>query len=168
MNRVLMVSVAITMTGVLFGPAAAQQRQGQANREAEIKELDQELERYVAAFNNHDADALAQQWARRGDIITSSGKKIEGRDAIRAFYAEKFEQNKDIRANVALESRRFMGGGRWVLEDGTFEFLHATGSGVPAKGRFVAILNKPRQGDRRDMWVLVSLRTMVPAEASEN
>ncbi len=161
MNRMLAFGTAVVTLYLVAGSASAQQ--GEANREEDIQALNEELESHVGAYNKHDVDVLMQYWARRANFITASGETIEGYDALRAYHVQTFEHNKEIRLKVTPQSRRFLSG-RLVLEDGTFEFTGVSAADTPAKGRYTAVMNKPRQGDRTDRWTLVALRTMVPVK----
>lgn len=56
--------------------------------EAEIRKR---YEEFVAAFNAHDARAMAALWLRQGDHYEPDGSFAEGRDAIERMFAQEHE-----------------------------------------------------------------------------
>ncbi|MEX0793145.1 MAG: SgcJ/EcaC family oxidoreductase, partial [Pirellulaceae bacterium] len=67
------------------------------------------IESYVEAFNAGDAERLAEYWAEQGEYISrTTGERVRGRKAIRALFAEKFEQNQRPRLEVEVALIRFV------------------------------------------------------------
>ncbi|WP_054895779.1 nuclear transport factor 2 family protein [Pseudomonas sp. NBRC 111137] len=102
------------------------------------------LDEIIAAFNNHDADAVVSFFAPEGVMLSPAGKEdvgttLRGRDTIRAALAKRFADSPDIQwtegknwiiGNKALSEWRVRGtapGGAnidivgcdlWEFEDG--------------------------------------------------
>ena len=68
--------------------------------EAAIRKI---LEMRNAAYNNHDAKALAATYAPDADLVTGTGRVISGRAAIEKNYVEAFA-GVDKNATVKIDS----------------------------------------------------------------
>ena len=66
-----------------------------------IKEM---VQRLVEAWNCHDAQAFAAQFAEDGDVTNVQGVTVQGRDGIEEFHAPYF---KSVFANSHLNSDEF-------------------------------------------------------------
>ena len=102
-------------------PAAAEE---ESLPDADLELLGKTAERFVKAFNEKDAAALAALFLPHGEMVGSSGETYSGREAIKAHYTEVFAA--EIVPLIALEadSVRLVAPGV-VVEDG---FIHLTTS----------------------------------------
>ncbi len=126
--------------------------------EAEIQDL---VSSFAAAWNRHDAKALAAHFTEDGDLINPTGREANGRQEIEALFADEHSRNfaasrmnqsvKRIRVLspdiVVATSRCEMGG---VRRPGTDELC-----GMNAIATFVL---RNTGGN----WKIVSARPMVP------
>jgi len=64
---------------------------------------------YAAAFNKHDAKALAALWSKDGvHVDRESGRRTVGRAAIERLFADMFQQREVRRLAVTLDSIRLV------------------------------------------------------------
>ena len=126
--RILTVVAAFLMAGALTAHAQI----GTSTDEAAIRKI---LDARNAAYNNHDAKALAATYAPDADLVTGTGRIVSGRAAIERNYAESFA-GVDKNAVVKTESAkiRFLTADTAILDlegvttgraDGTIK-THAT------------------------------------------
>lgn len=87
----VVVAVAFLAGAAVIGRAVAT---GQGDPEAEIR---MKRERFNAAVAARDLDALVPIWTEDVRVITSSGGRIEGRDAYRARFAGYFAEREEYR-----------------------------------------------------------------------
>jgi len=76
--------------------------------EADIKLIRAGSEVFVAAFNKHDATAVADLWTEDGEYIADSGQRFAGREAIRKGYAQFFADHPDVAIRIAIDSVRLV------------------------------------------------------------
>lgn len=105
--------LALFLTIFAFGSLLAQQSDAPAepSRETSSDEgsIYSVIESYVAAFNEGDADRLAEHWAEQGEYLSrTTGERVRGREQIRAKFVEKFEQDQRPRLEVEVASIRFV------------------------------------------------------------
>ncbi|HEY1376421.1 MAG TPA: SgcJ/EcaC family oxidoreductase [Gemmataceae bacterium] len=62
---------------------------------------------FAAAFNKHDARAVADQWTDRGECTDADGALIRGRADIEQAFAEFFKANPQAKIQVLVRSVRF-------------------------------------------------------------
>ena len=93
------------------------------------------LDRLFVAFNHHDADAVMACFADRPVFLaaagpTAAGRRVEGRDAIRAAFVAVWTEMPDVRWTVR-RSRVFVDGG---LTEWLFTGTRPDGARVEAEG----------------------------------
>jgi uncharacterized protein (TIGR02246 family) len=126
--RILTLVAAFLITSA----ATADAQIGTSTDEAAIRKV---LDVRNAAYNNHDAKALAATYAPDADLVTGTGRIVSGRAAIERNYAESFA-GVDKNAVVKTESAkiRFLTADTAILDlegvttgraDGTIK-THAT------------------------------------------
>jgi steroid delta-isomerase-like uncharacterized protein len=94
------------------------------------------VERRQAAWEAHDADALAQMHAPAGVVISPTGGVLEGRDEIARVYRLLFAAFPDIH----WSNHDTLIDGDRVVEVAQFSATHAGDFfGVPASGRHVDV-----------------------------
>lgn len=74
-------------------------------------------ESFVAAFNKHDAQAIAALWTEDGEYLDDTGRAFIGRAEIEKAYQEFFSLNPDATIQISVDSVRLLGGDT-AIEDG--------------------------------------------------
>jgi uncharacterized protein (TIGR02246 family) len=133
-RRVFLKAIAfVLLTNI---PVSAQQE----SREA-IQELDRSLEVWVTAYNEHNASALSRQYAEDGNMMVTTGERVQGRAAIEKTFAEFFSKNPQVKVKLSAVSRKFLTP-NIVVEDGTWEESGNSNPAQPSKGFYTAVLVK--------------------------
>jgi uncharacterized protein (TIGR02246 family) len=149
MHSRLLAAVSVLFLGLaLLGVAPAPQTPANAQAEEEITAL---ANRFIDAFGQGDAQALAAFWTPDGDVVDLAGRTLRGRDAIAADYAELFEHNKGLTLRIEVLSRRFPTP-ETAVEDGVTSVLGPKGT-LPSRARYTNTLVK-----RDGSWLLSSVR----------
>jgi uncharacterized protein (TIGR02246 family) len=144
-------SIAATATALVLLTAAtclAFQAQSKRSSQKAVREV---ATRYMAAFNQGDAKALAALWTPHGDYVGPRGELIKGRDEIQKRFEAFFAVNREARIRIRITSVRFVGPDVAVM-DGTAEVTPPL-QGPPAEARATIILVK-----RADQWMIESAR----------
>src|SRR3954465_936732 len=152
-NAFILVGVTVLFAGAAAG--AFQETSG------DTKALDEALEAYQAAFNAHDAKAVAALYTEDADLVLPDGKRLKGRAIIEKALAEQFAQNPKVTGKSALTSRRFIKPDV-VAEDGRWEESGYAREGFSPKGLYTFVLVK--QGGK---WLVVCERAWVPVTEPE-
>ena len=79
------------------------------------------VDRYIKAFDAGDADALAAMFTPEARLIAPDGSVVEGRDAIRAAFAEVFQARPGRTLKVEIQQVRRLGPAT-AVESGTATF----------------------------------------------
>ena len=130
---------------LILTAATAEAQLGTSADEAAIREI---LDARNAAYNNHDAKALAATYAPDADLVTGTGRIVSGRAAIEQNYIESF-RGVDKTAVVKIESTkvRFVTADTAILDldgvttgraDGTIK-THATWVYVKRNGEWTVV-----------------------------
>ena len=160
MNRPQCLSLVPAVFVLLLGPSALGQ-ENPSNDEA-MKVFRQETERYVTAFNAHDAAAVAALHAPNAETVFIVGDQVrrqKGRAEIQEFLTQTFSQSPKLKVKLTPESARMVahevivGDGIWELTD-----LSATG---PTKGRYISVRKK-----MDGQWQVVSSYRFSPQSSS--
>jgi uncharacterized protein (TIGR02246 family) len=132
------------------GAAAAEHT---PNETAAIRER---VAAYVAAYNQHNAAALADLWADDAVYLNhDTGESVEGRLAIAQMFDEMFKAGEADQLNVTVDSIRLITP-EVAIEDGTAELVSADGRAVPSTYTAVHVKKDGK-------WYLTSVReTEVP------
>ena len=97
-------------------------RAGQADDEKAIRKAD---DAYVEAYNKQDAKALASMWSPEAVYVNpETGKEAIGREEIEREFADTFENLKDVKLEVSVESIRFLSP-NVAIETGTVRIVRA-------------------------------------------
>lgn len=117
------------------------------------------IDEYVAVYNQHDGQALANLWADDAVYLNrDSGESIQGRDAIAAMFDDMFQAGDADRLSVTVESIRLVTPDV-AIEDGKAELAAADGKSVHSA--YTAVHVK-----KDGAWYLTSVReTELPAAA---
>lgn len=70
----------------------------QANEEAAVRSA---IDSYVDAYNRGDVEAVLAHWADDAEYLLSSGERVQGRDALRAVFAESLAEGNRATITVA-------------------------------------------------------------------
>jgi uncharacterized protein (TIGR02246 family) len=111
----------LALLGLLAAaPILAQEKDPPANDEAGIKKA---VADYVAAFNKHDAKALAAHWSPDA-VYTNriTGEKVAGAAAIAAQFTALFKAQPEVKLEVVTESIQFVAPSV-AVEHGTAKIL---------------------------------------------
>lgn len=146
-------AVLLTGVAVLFAGAGAWAGQETAD---ETKVLDQVLAAYGAAFNAHDAKALAALYAEDADVVLPTGVRVKGREDVEQGLADYFAANPQVEVRNTVISRRFIKPDV-VMEDGEWQESGHTQKGQATKGLYTVVLVK-----QRGKWLIICERAMVP------
>lgn len=104
MKRVQIVCFAIVLYGSLIAPNVL--RADQAADEATIRKND---DAYVAAYNKHDAKALAAMWSPEAVYLDpETGEAAVGRDEIEKVFAGTLAELKDAKLEIDVKSIKFV------------------------------------------------------------
>jgi uncharacterized protein (TIGR02246 family) len=129
-------------------PAARAARPATADEQA-IRDL---LARFAEAFNKGDADAIAAQFTEDARVVDEEGEVAEGRDAIRARFAESFAENPDLRVDFQVDRLDFL------TPDVALEEGHGTAresaEGVPPETSYYTAIYVKRDGK----WLISRVR----------
>jgi uncharacterized protein (TIGR02246 family) len=118
---------------------------------AEISLIRAGSESFVAAFNNHDARALAALWTKQGEYVDDSGRAITGRDAIEKDYAAFFAENPDVKIRITVDSVRVLSDDV-AIEDGR-GIVDPPPPGAPGVSKYTVVHNKVD-----GKWLMASVR----------
>jgi uncharacterized protein (TIGR02246 family) len=133
-----------------------------ADDQAEIDAIYQKAVAYVTAYNQHDAQALADLWADDAVYLNrDTGEPIEGRSAIAAMFAGMFQTGEASQLSVTVQSVRLVTPDV-AIEDGTAEITSTDGE--PVTSTYTAIHVK-----KDGAWYLNSVReTDMPAQPAQD
>ena len=117
-------------------------------------------EAFVAAFNKHDAKAVAALWTEQGEYIDDTGRTIAGRDAIEKDYAAFFAENPDVQIQIVIDSLRVLSDAV-AIEDGR-AVVDPAPPGAPGVSKYTAVHAKVD-----GKWLMASVRdTWIEAQVS--
>jgi len=109
--------------------------------------VEKAVQSYVAAFNAQDAKALAAHWSPEAVYIGRvNGKSVTGREAIGKEFATLFDEQKDAKLDVAVESIDFVSPSV-ALEQGVATLIFSEGE--PASTSYSAVHVK-----REGKWLI--------------
>ena len=115
-------------------------------------EIQERLDRYVAAFNGGDADAAAEAWAHDSKQLAPGGPPVVGRDAIR----ESIRAFQQMSPQLELQSVDVLVEGNLAIETGTWSVKLQTPDGrVEDGGPAVRVWRRGTDGEwrlYRDIW----------------
>ncbi|MCE9546126.1 MAG: SgcJ/EcaC family oxidoreductase [Planctomycetia bacterium] len=92
---------------------------------------------YVAAFNAHDAAALAAMWSPEAVYTNkAAGEQVVGRAALEKFFVEDFKTDADAKLEVTVDSVQLMSPGV-AVERGTTRLIRK--KGPPEESSYTAV-----------------------------
>lgn len=120
---------------------------------------------FDAAYNAHDAEAVAKLFAENAELLDDGGL-ISGRDAIRAAFVEVFTESPEATIETVVEDVRLPAPGMAIEEGRTYA---SHGPDEPEVERHYIVIH----ARRGDTWEIASARedsdasAVTPAEALE-
>ena len=88
---------------------APREKSESATREESEKAIKQVLDRFIEAWNRHDAKAFSMVFADDADFTNVGGKSAHGRTEVEKFHAPKFATNlKDTHQTITETKVRFI------------------------------------------------------------
>jgi uncharacterized protein (TIGR02246 family) len=113
---------------------------------------------FSAAFNKHDAEAIAALFAQDGIFVPANGKIVRGRDEIKAYHQTSFEGGAKEHSAPVLEVHQLKSADA-VYALGTFGFAIPKKDADPVKigGSWTAV--DVKEGDQ---WRIKLLFASVP------
>jgi ketosteroid isomerase-like protein len=160
MNRPQCLALVPAVFVLLLGPSALGQ-ENPSNDEA-MKVFRQEAERYVTAFNAHDAAALTAQHAPNVEAVLIVGDQVrrqKGRAETQEFFAQTFSQSPNLKLKLTPESARMVAH-EVIVGDGIWELTGVSATG-PTKGRYISVRKK-----MDGQWQIVSNYRFSPQSSS--
>jgi len=136
----LVAAVAVPFAGAQNDPNAAQRDAIASTARA-----------FVAAFEREDPAALAEVWAPDGDYVDINGRRLVGRDAIRADFEHLFSENQNLKLRIEVGSLTFPTPDT-AIEDGVTTVFSPDG-GLPNRVHYTNFLVR-----RDGRWQLASVR----------
>jgi len=92
---------------------------------------------FIAAFERHDAKAIANLWTADGEYIDQFGQSTQGRDAIEKEYADFFDANDGVKMRLVIDSIHFVSP-TVAIEDGRAA-LDPSPADEPVMCRYAAV-----------------------------
>jgi uncharacterized protein (TIGR02246 family) len=129
--------------GLSAAPVSAGEKDEQAIRDGSNK--------FVDAFNRHDAKAIGAMWTEDGDYIDETGQVYSGRKAIVEEFQRYFATNKGRTVQVYIDMIRFLTPDVAIV-DGT-SVVDPPPEGPPVTGRFSSMRVK-----RGGKWLVAAVR----------
>ena len=105
--------------------------------ESSILQIIQSAERFVAAYNQHDAKAIAEGFTATAEFVTEAGVAIRGRKAIEGHFAAVFARLPKTRLELHIESTKLINS-NVAIEEGRVELVSSPGAAAEAS-RYVAV-----------------------------
>jgi uncharacterized protein (TIGR02246 family) len=129
-------------------------------REQFLEQFDTDTKKYVEAFNNNDATAVAAFFTEDAVFVTSTGP-LHGREAIEKWYADLFKKwhPKNLISKLDPNSLRIIGTPDNIAFNGEWSdtLQGQNGEAIQAKGYWSEI--DTREGDRWKICVLTGNTT---------
>jgi uncharacterized protein (TIGR02246 family) len=158
-GRIATAALAALLAGTM--PAWAQSNEGSITADRRDEKLVREVyDRFTAAWNAHDVDAIAKMWAIDGDHMEPDGETAKGRQAVLMLMRRRHDTVfKTTRLNLSIADVWFMPGDV-ALVDGGYEIYGIRGPDgkeLPARrGHLTSVLIK-EQGQ----WWIAASRLMI-------
>lgn len=147
----------VTRAPVTNGPIVQAQAPAEgAAREADEAAIRASVEKFVEAYNRQDAQAVADLFLPKAQILDADDNAVEGRENIAALFAEVFAENPETGIEIEIDSIRFIGP-NLALETGATVTVPPEG-GIPEAGRYSCL------HIRQDGKWLMGLVRDIPAE----
>jgi len=97
-------------------------------------------EEYIAAYNRHDAGAVASFSTENSELIKWSGDIVHGKNDIQQFFEQTFRDNPNLHMENQLESARLVNP-EAVMTFGTLKFT-GNSKNWPSTSKFAVLWEK--------------------------
>ncbi len=125
----------------------------------ELAAIRARVESYQAAYNRHDAKAVAEHWSEDAEYIRESGDRVHGRSAIQKVFEQLFAEDHELQLHVTVTNLRLVTP-EVAVEDGKAE---VSGEQGPVLESTYTAVNVKKNG----VWYVDSIReTDLPAPPS--
>jgi uncharacterized protein (TIGR02246 family) len=138
------------LAGLLLLPFAICAEDGKTESSSDEDAIRAAVQSYTAAYNRHDAKAVAAHWSETGVWTSPSGEKFTGREAIAKELAAIFDDAEGLRIEVDKPSIRLITSDV-AVEEGSVRVFSA--AEAPSDSTYVAIHVK-----KDGHWKLDSVR----------
>jgi uncharacterized protein (TIGR02246 family) len=122
----------------------------ESTKQAEVAIL-KSAEEFAAAYNSHDAKAIAAGFSPTAEYVTGAGARIRGSQSISEHFASLFGDFPDARIRLTVESIRLIAP-QAAIEEGTVD-AEFSSEGPVESSRYVAV--HTRDGAR---WQIAAVR----------
>jgi uncharacterized protein (TIGR02246 family) len=129
---------------------------GKTDEKAVEAALNESAQRFVAAYNRHDAKAIAAGFTTIAEFVTEDGTAIQGREAIERHFVAVFAAAPKAHLELKVESARLVKSDV-AVEEGRVELTPAPGATVESS-RYIAV-----HVNLEGQWLLARTRDF-PAE----
>lgn len=127
----------------------------QVDQSPELAMIRSQSQAFVDAFNNHDPNGIAALWTEDAEYIDDSGTTYSGRESIAQMYTAFFDQNADVKIQIAIDSLRLLSD-NVAIEDGS-ALVQPAPVGAPGVSQYTAVHvkvgDKWRMASVRDAWI---------------
>ena len=148
--------ICFTISSCLLGTTARGQNAATAADASAIEAIQRQIDSYVAAFNEGNADAVAKHWTSGGQLVSSSGVVLSGHEALKAGFADYFAEAKSAKIELFDPQIEILSPSV-ARETGTARVMSAEQE--PSDTVYEAIYLNSQLG-----WRLDSVREQLPAE----
>jgi uncharacterized protein (TIGR02246 family) len=124
-------------------------------QDAQTKELQDAIDKYVAAYNTGSVDQVMSHWAENADFVDIRGRFHEGRDLVSALFRRGFANNPGRQLKLEPAARKFLSPDV-AMDDGILELTGADGE--KDRGRYTVVWTKVN-----GKWLIRSARD-IPVE----
>jgi len=109
--------------------------------------------KFVDAYNEKNADAIAALFDPKGRVEEADGTVIIGQDALRAAFAEAFQDEPDGQIGLEMDSLTLLTPDI-AVEEGATEFF-PDGETMTSRGRYLVVHQK-----KDGVWKMISARSL--------
>ena len=130
----------LTFAGCQPAPQPEQKRDVAADTAA----LNALRDQVIAAFNSHDAAAMAATYADDAVMMNPNQAAVEGKQAIQAAYEGLF---KEVQGKIAFTPLETQVAGDWAYDRGNYTVTLTSKSGKPVENSYKYLVIVKRQPD---------------------
>ncbi len=127
--------------------------------DADAKELQATVDKYVVAYNGGDVEQVMDFWTADADFVDISGQFHQGRDLISALFRRGFANNEGRTMKLTSDALKFLAP-TVAMDDGVIELKSPDGE--VSRGRYSVVWTKSDDG-----WQIRSARD-IPLEVEED
>lgn len=144
LRNVLLCAFALTSMLTLAGCQTAPPPEPNRDVAADTTAINALRDQVAAAYNSHDAVAMAATYAEDAIMMNPNQAAVEGQQAIRAAYEATFKENAGKVAFTPLETQV---AGDWAYDRGSYTVTVTPASGKPVEDSYKYLVVVKRQPD---------------------